>query len=445
MPESMGGTDDLIMASITVQDLRRRLYAKAKSEPTWRFWGLYVHVCKAETLREAYAVAKLNDGAPGSDGVTFEAIEVAGVEAFLLQLRDELVSGSYRPLPTRKHAIPKRGTGERILQIPCIRDRVVQGALKLILEPIFEADFQPGSYGYRPKRTAHQAVARVAEAIVQHKTRVIDLDLQSYFDNVQHQLLLAMMAKRVSDPAILHLLALILRATGRKGLPQGGPLSPLLSNIYLTPVDRMLERAQETTRRGPYRYVTYARWADDLVILVDQYRRHDWLLGAVQRRVREELTKLGIPVNEEKSRLVDLERGEAFTFLGFEFRWVRSLRGTWRPQYTPTRHKCVELRHKLREVFRRRQSDPVKSVTCEVNLILAGWVAYFRIGHASRDFTSIRDWVEKKVRRHLERARKRPGFGWKRWSRQWLYQGLGLYGDYSIRHLGVRPKALPAR
>jgi len=433
------------MASIGVQDLRRRLYAKAKSDPTWRFWGLYVHVCKPETLREAYAVAKANDGAPGSDGVTFEAIETAGVESFLGQLRDELVSGSYRPRPTRTHAIPKRGAGERILQIPCIRDRVVQGAFKLILEPIFEADFQPGSYGYRPKRTAHQAVARVAEAIAHYKTRAIDLDLHNYFDNVQHHQLLTMVAKRVSDPAVLRLLKLILEATGRKGLPQGGPLSPLLSNIYLTPVDRMLERAQETTRHGPYRHVTYARWADDLVILVDQYRRHDWLLDAVARRVREELMKLGIPVNEGKSRLVDLARGEAFTFLGFEFRWVCGRRGVRRPLYTPARYKCVELRHKLREVFRCRRSHPVKSVICEVNSILAGWLAYFRIGHASREFTSIRDWVEKKVRRHLERAGTRPGFGWKRWSRQWLYQELGLYEDYSLRHLGVGPKALPAR
>src|SRR5712692_11655769 len=143
-----GGTDNLIMVSINVQDLQRRLYAKAKSDPTWRFWGLYVHVCKPETLRDAYAVAKANDGAPGIDGVTFEGIEAAGTEAFLAQLRDELISGSYRPLPTRKHAIPKRGGGERILQIPAIRDRVAQGALKLILEPIFEADFQTGSYGY---------------------------------------------------------------------------------------------------------------------------------------------------------------------------------------------------------------------------------------------------------------------------------------------------------
>jgi len=433
------------MASISVQDLRRRLYVKAKSDPTWRFWGLYVHVCKPETLQEAYAVAKANDGAPGSDGVTFETIEVGGVESFLMHLRDELISGSYRPLPTRKHAIPKRGTGERILQIPCIRDRVVQGALKLILEPIFEADFQPGSYGYRPKRTAHQAVARVAEAIAHYKTRAIDLDLHNYFDNVRHHQLLAMVAQRVSDPAVLRLLKLVLEATGRKGLPQGGPLSPLLSNIYLTPVDRMLERAQETTRHGPHQHVTYARWADDLVILVDQYRRHNWLLTAAGRRVREELMKLGIPVNEEKSRLVDLERGEAFTFLGFEFRWVRGRRGVRRPLYTPARHKCVELRHKLREVFRCRRSHPAKSVICEVNLILAGWLAYFRIGHASREFASIRDWVEKKVRRHLERAGKRPGFGWERWSRQWLYQGLGLYEDYSLRHLGAGPKALPAR
>ena len=433
------------MASISVQDLRRRLYVKAKSDPTWRFWGLYVHVCKLETLRDAYAVAKANDGAPGVDGVTFEAIEQADVETFLVQLRDELVSASYRPLPTRKHAIPKRGAGERILQIPCIRDRVVQGALKLILEPIFEADFQPGSYGYRPKRTAHQAVARVAEAIVQRKTRVIDLDLASYFDNVQHHQLLAMVARRVSDPAILRLLKLILRATGHKGLPQGGPLSPLLSNVYLTPVDQMLEKAQATTRQGPYRYVAYARWADDLVILVDAHRRHDWLLNAVNRRAREELTRLGIPVNEAKSRVVDLECEETFTFLGFDFRRVRSLRGALRPQYTPTHHKRTELLQMLREVFRRHRSQPVRRVIQEINLILAGWLTYFRIGHAGRHFAYIRHWVEKKVRRHAERAGKRPGFGWKRWSTEWLYAELGLYSDYSIRYNGATRKALPAR
>ncbi len=433
------------MVSITVQDLRRRLYTKAKSDPTWRFWGLYVHVCKLETLHEAYAIAKGNDGAPGVDGVTFEAIEAAGKETFLVQLRDELVSRNYRPLPTRKLAIPKRGVGERILQIPSIRDRVVQGALRLILEPIFEAGFQPGSYGYRPKRTAHEAVARVAEAIVQLKTRVIEVDLHAYFDNVQHHVLLAMVAKRVSDPAILHLLKQILRATGRRGLPQGGPLSPLLSNIYLTPVDQMLEKAQDVTRQGHYVNLTYARWADDLVILVDRHRRHDWLLKAVNRRVREELAKLSIPVNEQKSRVADLERGETFTFLGFDFRRVRSRRGLWRPQYTPTRHKCVELRQKLQEIFRRHRSQPAQRVIREINPVLAGWLNYFRIGHASRRFAVMRWWVEMKVRRHLARAAKRPGLGWKGWSREWIYHKLGLYCDYGIRYVTPLPKALPAR
>src|SRR3954451_1585380 len=170
-------------APISLQDLRRSLYVKAKAEPAWRFWGLYVHVCKMETLREAYQMAKQNDGAPGSDGVTFEAIEENGVESFLTQLRDELVSHTYQPMRARKKEIPKDGGKKvRVLSIPCLRDRVVQGALKLILEPIFEADFQPGSYGYRPKRTAHQAIARVAQAIVEEKTSIIDLDLKAYLD-----------------------------------------------------------------------------------------------------------------------------------------------------------------------------------------------------------------------------------------------------------------------
>ena len=185
------GKDEMTKASIDLQDLRPRLYLKAKADTSWRFWGLYVHVCKMETLREAYALAKENDGAPGIDGVTFEAIEEQGVDAFLKQIRDELVQHTYEPLPARRQEIPKDGGKVRVLSIPAIRDRVVQGSLKLILEPIFEADFQPGSFGYRPKKRAHDAIDRVAQAIVRHKTRVLDLDLQSYFDNVRHDRLLA--------------------------------------------------------------------------------------------------------------------------------------------------------------------------------------------------------------------------------------------------------------
>src|SRR5713101_5448885 len=252
-----GGKGEMTKALINLQDLRRSLYVKAKAESTWRFWGLYVHVCKMETLREAYRMARSNGGAPGIDGVTFEAIEESGAESFLGQIREELVTNTYRPMRARKKEIPKDGGKVRVLSIPAIRDRVVQGALKLILEPIFEADFQSGSYGYRPNRTAHEAIDRVAKAIVEEKTRIIDLDLKAYFDNVQHYLLLEKVAKRVQDSEILHLLKMILKATGKKGVPQGGVISPLLSNIYLTEVDRMLEKARETTRNGRFTAVQY--------------------------------------------------------------------------------------------------------------------------------------------------------------------------------------------
>jgi len=243
-------------APMSLQDLQRKIYGKAKAEPSWRFWGLYVHVCTMETLREAYSVAKANNGAPGIDGVTFEDIEASGVEPFLEHIRDELVTRTYQPRRVRRKEIPKDGgTKVRVLGIPTIRDRVVQGALKVILEPIFEADFQPGSYGYRPKRSAHAAVERVAEAIASWKTRVIDVDLQAYFDNIRHHVLLAKVAARIDDADVMHLLQSILKASGSKGVPQGGVISPLLSNLYLTEVDRMLERAKEVTRSGKYTYI----------------------------------------------------------------------------------------------------------------------------------------------------------------------------------------------
>jgi len=422
-------------APISLQDLQRRLYVKAKAEKDWRFWGLYVHVVKLETLRAAYAVAKQNDGAPGIDGVTFTAIEDAGVEALLGQLRDELVSRTYRPLRNRRVEIPKDGGKVRVLGIPAIRDRVVQGALKHILEPIFEADFHDGSYGYRPKRTAQQAVDRVAEAIVRNKTRVIDVDLAAYFDSVRHDLLLAKVARRVNDRDILHLVKLMLKASGKRGVPQGGVISPLLSNIYLTEVDAMLERAKAVTANGTHTYVEYARYADDLVILVHNDRRQDWLVEAVHQRLRGELAALDVQLNEEKSRIVDLSRGESFGFLGFDFRRLRSLRGRWRPQYTPRQQKRTALLQELKEVFRRYRSQRVEALIAEINPKLRGWVNYFRIGHASRCFAIVRRWVERKVRRHLMRARNRRGFGWKRWSTAGLYDSLGLFADYRVRYL----------
>jgi RNA-directed DNA polymerase len=211
-------------------------------------------------------------------------------------------------------------------------------------------------------------------------------------------------------------------------------ISPLLSNLYLNEVDKMLERAKEITRHGRYTYVEYARYADDLVVLIDAYKRHDWLLTAVMKRLREEFAKLKVDINEAKSRIVDLGRGESFGFLGFDFRRTRSLRGVWRAQYTPKLKKRTALLRKLKGIFRRFQSQPLDRVVELINPVLRGWVGYFAIGHSSGCFSFIKDWVEKKARRHLGRARKRPGFGWNRWSRRWLYDVVRLFSGYRVNY-----------
>jgi RNA-directed DNA polymerase len=387
-----------------------------------------------ETLHWAYRDAKENNGAPGIDGVTFEDIEKAGSEAFLEQVHNELVSGTYRPLRNRIREIPKDNDKVRVLGIPTIRDRVVQGALKLILEPIFEADFQEGSYGYRPKRSAHAAIDSVAEAVVKNKIRVIDLDLKAYFDNVRHDILLNKVAERVDDARVMRLLKLILKAGGKRGVPQGGVISPLLSNIYLNEVDKMLERAKEVTRYGRFTYIEYARFADDLVVLVDGFRKWEWLLKAAYKRLVEEFEKLDVQINQEKTRIVDLSRDEAFSFLGFDYRRVKTRRGVWGVRVTPRMKARTALLRELKDVFRRHQSQPVDRVIYLINPILRGWVNYFRGGHSSECLGYIKDWVEKKIRRHLMQARKRRGFGWNRWSRAWFYDTLGLFNDFGVRY-----------
>ncbi len=271
-------------------------------------------------------------------------------------------------------------------------------------------------------------------AIFEGKTQVIDLDVAAYFDSVRHDLLLAKVARRVQDSEILHLLKLMVKASGKRGVPQGGVISPLLSNIYLTEVDAMLERAKEVTRNGRATYVEYARYADDLVILVNGQWRDGWLLRAVDRRLREELAKLDLCVNETKSRVVDLTQGEAFGFLGFTFRRLRSPRGRWWVQRTPAMRQRTALLRKLKEVFRRLDSQPIGQVIAVINPILRGWVNYFRIGNAARRFSFVKQWVERKIRRHMMRARERRGFGWKRWSKAWIYTALGVFNDYRVHY-----------
>ena len=422
----------MIKTSITLQELRRKIYIKAKADKTHRFWGLYVHVCKQSTLEEAYRMVKNNNGAPGIDGMTFDDIEQKGVEIFLQNIQQELINGSYQPARNRIKEIPKGEGKTRKLGIPTIRDRVVQGAVKLITEPVFESDFQEGSYGYRPKRTAHQAIERVAEAVVKAKTRVIDLDLRAYFDTVKHHILLDKVAKRIADDKIMRLLNQMLKAGGKEGVPQGGVISPLLSNIYLNEVDKMLEKAKESTREGKYMHLEYARFADDVVILVDGHHKWDWLWAGVNKRLREELNKLQVHINEEKTKQLDLVKGDSFGFLGFDFRILKTKTGKWRVNYQPKMQARVKVMDKIRDVFKRHESQPLTRVRYLINPILRGWVQYFRIGNSGKAFGYVKDWLTKKIRRHLMRAKGKQGFGWKQWSTKGLYATYNIFSDFKV-------------
>ena len=320
---------------------------------------------------------------------------------------------------------------------------MVQGAVKLILEPIFEADFRGCSYGYRPRRSAHQAVDRVTVGILRGLTRVVDVDLSGYFDNIRHHLLLKKVGRRVQDGEVMHLLKLILKANGKKGVPQGGIISPLLSNLYLDGVDEMMERAREVTRRKGYENMDFVRSADDMVILVHGHGNEDWLLRAVQRRLKEELDKLQVQMNEGKTTVVNLKEGGCFSFLGFDFRLNRNRKGQTYVSKTPRKKKRKEIGEKVKAVLKANWNQPLGEVIQAVNIVVRGWVNYFRIGNSTQTFNVVRYEIERKVRKFVMKRQKRRGFGWKRWSREEIYQKWGLYRDYRIQYL--YPKAAPAR
>lgn len=423
--------------SIGVQELRTRIGAKAKAEPQHRFWGLYTHVWKLDVLREAYRLAKENGGAPGVDGVTFAQVEAEGAEKLLEALSQELREKVYRPLPSRHVNIPKPGGKVRGLKIPAIRDRVVQGAVRLILEPIFEEDFQPGSFGYRPGRSAHQALERVEVGLRKRLHQVIDLDLRSFFDTVRHDLMLTKIARRVRDDDLLWLCKRILKASGKRGLPQGSVIGPLWANVFLDDVDRILERIQVEAKQGPYEVVRYTRFADDLVVLVDSHPKARHWKARVEQRLREELRELDLTVNEDKSRTVDFGAGEPFDFLGYTFRWVNQRKDPSKKMVLsrPQKKKRNEFLERLGEVMRRRLSMPVaKLVKQVVNPRVRGWVNYFRWGNAGRDLSYVAWQVDRKVRRFASRQRpkRRGGRSWTTWSTKDIYETWGLFRDYRV-------------
>lgn len=423
--------------SISVQELSERIAEKAKAEPNKRFWGLYTHVCKPEVLRMAYQLAKRNQGASGVDGVTFEQVEAEGADALIETLSNELKERSYRPLPSRRVEIPKEDGKTRVLKIPAIRDRVVQGALVIIMQPIFEADFQAGSYGYRPNRKAHDALDRVKAGLNKQLHQVIDLDLKAYFDTVRHDLLLSKLARRIQDDDVLALCKMILKASGPRGLPQGSVIGPLWANVFLNDVDRMLEEAQRATKQGEYEVISYTRFADDLVVQVSNHPRARHWLEPVLKRLKEELAKLHLTINEDKTKVVNFTAGEPFEFLGYEFRWVSQRLAPKKKMVLcqPKKKKITNVVRRVQEVLdNARNTTVAEVVTKRINPIVRGWVNYFRWGNSGRAMSFVNWQVDMKIRRFASRQRpkRKGGRAWTTWSTKEIYQQWGLFNDYKV-------------
>jgi len=415
-----------------IRELQRKLYQKAKQEPKFRFYLLYDKVYRLDILGHAYDLVRANKGAAGVDGQTFECIEETerGAQEYLENLAQELRAKMYNPMPVRRVYIPKADGGKRPLGIPTIKDRIVQMATKLVIEPIFEADFQENSYGFRPKRNAHQAMDDIANHLWAGRTQVIDADISKYFDSIPHDKLLKEVAKRIVDKNILRLIKMWLTAPiveeedgtkrykgNNKGTPQGGVISPLLANIYLNVLDTLWKTKRIQEEYG----ARLIRYADDFVVLCRGNTER------VRQEIETVLAHLGLSLNELKTKMVDA-REESFDFLGFTVKLQRSPRTrSIFPLVTPSRKAIQKVKTEIKRLTREAYLIvPLPHVIKNLNNVARGWENYFRYRNCSRQLWNVKRHLEGRMRRHLMRKRGKSGWGYQVYSSDYLYK-LGLY------------------